>query len=219
MTAVNSRSARRVRRSGWWEDAYVSTRPILRVRKSGAVLIAAGIAIVGAIPLAGASRALAPVVLIPIAVFLWAWRAGTDVYPDQIRVRALVGGSRVPWSRVVELAPDRRGRVSALLDNGNVLRLTGVTRDNLPMVLAATGRPITPGTAAEPSSSAASTGEPSADLSAADPSAAESPAAEPSAGEPSPGGQPAGERRAGPPPAPDRADDERPATDRPATDR
>ena len=42
--------------------------------------------------------------------------------------------------RIVELAPDQRGRVSALLDNGNAIRLTGVTRDNLHRVLAAAGK-------------------------------------------------------------------------------
>ncbi|GIF10551.1 PH domain-containing protein [Actinoplanes teichomyceticus] len=115
-------------------------RPLVRVRKSGAALVAAGIAFVGAVPLAGASWALAPLLLIPLAVLIWAWRAGTDVYADELRVRALVGGSRVPWDRVSELAPDQRGRVSALLDNGNVIRLTGVTRDNLPLVLAAAGK-------------------------------------------------------------------------------
>jgi hypothetical protein len=43
----------------------------------------------------------------------------------------------VPWTRVAELAPDAQGQVSALLDNGHVIRLTGVTKDNLPRVLAA----------------------------------------------------------------------------------
>ncbi|WIM95545.1 PH domain-containing protein [Actinoplanes oblitus] len=115
----------------------MSQRPVLRVRKSGTALVAAVIAFVSAVPLAGASWALTPVLLIPIAVFAWAWRAGTDVYSDRLRVRALFGGNVVPWSRVVELAPDQRGRVSALLDNGNVIRLTGITRENLPVVLEA----------------------------------------------------------------------------------
>ncbi|MEV6298530.1 PH domain-containing protein [Actinoplanes sp. NPDC051861] len=120
----------------------MSSRPVLRVRKSGAVLVAALIALVSAVPLAGATWALAPILLIPLAVLVWAWRAGTDVYADELRVRALIGGSRVPWSRIVELAPDQRGRVSALLDNGNVIRLTGVDRKNLPLVLAASGHPL-----------------------------------------------------------------------------
>jgi hypothetical protein len=35
--------------------------------------------------------------------------------------------------------------VSALLDNGNVVRLTGVTKDNLPAVLAAGGQELAAG--------------------------------------------------------------------------
>ncbi|GIE84010.1 PH domain-containing protein [Actinoplanes regularis] len=115
-------------------------RPALRVRKSGTALVASGIAFVGTVPLAGTSWALAPVLLVPLGALAWSWRAGTDVYQDEVRVRALFGGNRVPWSRITELAPDQRGRVSALLDNGNVIRLTGVTRDNLSLVLAAAGR-------------------------------------------------------------------------------
>lgn len=95
------------------------------------------IAFVGAMPLAGVSWAWSPILLVPLIALIWSWRAGTDVFADEVKVRALVGGNRVPWSRISELAPDDRGRVSALLDNGNVIRLTGVTRDNLSLVLAA----------------------------------------------------------------------------------
>ena len=117
-------------------------KPVLRVRKSGALLVAALIAFVGTAPLAGTRWELTPILLVPLAAGVWAWRAGTDVYADRLRVRALIGSTEIPWSRVVELAPDARGRVAALLDNGNVLRLTGVTRDNLPAVLAAAGQQV-----------------------------------------------------------------------------
>jgi hypothetical protein len=114
----------------------------LRVRRSGALLVAALIAFVGTVPLAGTRWALAPILLIPLLAGVWAWRAGTDVYPDGLRVRALFGSTTVPWSRIAELAPDQRGRVSALLDNGNVIRLTGVTPANLPAVIAAGGQDL-----------------------------------------------------------------------------
>ena len=120
----------------------MSSRPVLRIRSSGAVLVAAVIALVGTIPLAGSSWLLTPLLLVPAVVLVWAWRAGTDVYPEELRVRALIGGSRVPFSRITELAPDARGRVSALLDDGNVIRLTGVTRANLTQVLEASGHPV-----------------------------------------------------------------------------
>jgi len=115
----------------------VRSKPLLRVRKTGALLVAAMIAFVSAVPIAGARWELTPILLIPAAVFVWAWRAGTDVYADELRVKALIGSTRVPWPRIAELAPDPRGQVSALLDNGHVIRLTGVTTDNLPRVLAA----------------------------------------------------------------------------------
>ncbi|MCU7723589.1 PH domain-containing protein [Actinoplanes sp. KI2] len=112
-------------------------KPLLRVRKTGALLVAAVIGFVCALPFAGARWELTPILLVPLAIFVWAWRAGTDVYADELRVKALFGSTRVPWSRITELAPDPRGRVSALLDNGNVIRLTAVTQGNLPRVLAA----------------------------------------------------------------------------------
>lgn len=120
----------------------MSRKPLLRVRKTGALLVAAVIAFVGTVPFAGASWALSPILLIPAAIFLWAWRAGTDVYADQLRVKALIGSTRVPWERITELAPNERGQVSALLDNGNVIKLTGVTATNLPRVLAAGGHQV-----------------------------------------------------------------------------
>jgi hypothetical protein len=120
----------------------VRKKPVLRIRRSAAVFVAALIAFIGAVPLAGTSWALAPILLIPLFAMIWAWRAGTDVYPDALRVRALFGTTTVPWSRVTELAPDPRGRVSALLDNGNVIRLTGVTTANLPTVIAVSEQKI-----------------------------------------------------------------------------
>jgi hypothetical protein len=138
---MRSGSDRNAAQSGW-EDGAVRVKPLLRVRKTGALMVAAVLAFVGAVPFASAGWAYALVLLIPVAVFFWAWRAGTDVFADELRVRALFGSTRVPWSRVTELAPDRSGQISALLDNGNVIRLTGVTRDNLPQVLAAGGQEI-----------------------------------------------------------------------------
>ncbi len=120
----------------------MSQKPALRVRKSGALLVAALIAFVGALPLAGTRWELTPILLVPIVIGVWAWRAGTDVYPDRLKVRALAGSTEVRWEQVTELAPDARGRVAALLDNGRVLQLTGVTRNNLPAVLKAAGQPI-----------------------------------------------------------------------------
>ncbi|MFI7546296.1 PH domain-containing protein [Actinoplanes sp. NPDC049599] len=120
----------------------MSRKPALRVRKSGALLVAALIAFVGTLPVAGASLRLAPVILIPLAILFWVLRAGTDVSADGLRVRALLGSTEIPWSRVDQLGPDPRGRVSALLTDGKVIRLTGVTTANLPAVIAAGGQQL-----------------------------------------------------------------------------
>jgi len=125
-----------VAQSGW-EDGRVRVKPLLRVRQTGALMVASALAFAGTIPLAGAQWELTPILLLPVAAFFWAWRAGTDVYPGELRVRALFGSTRVPWATIAELAPNTKGQVSALLDNGNVIRLTGVNRDNLANVLAA----------------------------------------------------------------------------------
>jgi hypothetical protein len=121
--------------------SYVS-RPALRVRKSGALLVAALIAFVGTLPIAGSRWQLAPIMLIPLVVLFWVLRAGTDVTADGLRVRALFGSTHIPWSRIDQLAPDHRGRVSALRTDGKVVRLTGVTTANLPAVIAAGGQEL-----------------------------------------------------------------------------
>jgi hypothetical protein len=115
---------------------------VLRVRKSGALLVAALIAFVGTLPVAGLHWALTPILLIPLAVLVWAWRAGTDVDAESLRVRALFGTTVVGWSRVAELAPNPRGQVAALLTDGTVVPLTGVTTGNLPVVLEAGGQQL-----------------------------------------------------------------------------
>jgi len=112
----------------------------LRFRPPGAILAAAIVAFVGAIPLAGIAWYLAPVLLIPLLVIVWGWRAGTDVDASGLRVRAVAGRREVPWSRVAELSADRRGRAAALLTDGRVIRLTAVSRTDLPAVIAVGGQ-------------------------------------------------------------------------------
>jgi hypothetical protein len=118
----------------------VSRSSYLRFRQPGAVLVAALIALVCTVPLAGTVWYLAPLLLVPLALLVWAWRSGTDVGSDALRVRALLGSRIVRWPEVAELSADRRGRVSALLTDGNVLRLTGITAGDLPAVIAVGGR-------------------------------------------------------------------------------
>ncbi|AGL20501.1 PH domain-containing protein [Actinoplanes sp. N902-109] len=119
----------------------MSSKPF-RVRRSGALVLAAFIAFVGTVPLAGGTWKLAWILLIPLAVLIWALRAGTDVTPAGLKVRALFGSTGVAWDDIAELAPDGRKRISARLTDGRVVPLTAVTTDNLPAVLAAGGQQV-----------------------------------------------------------------------------
>lgn len=131
----------------------------VRFRPHQAILVAAVIAFIGAIPVvfgpelpsdpatdpAGADTVrwwALPLLLIPVAVFVWALRAGTDADGDGLRLRAMFGSRRVPWSAVRELAADDRGRAVALLDSGHAVALPQVRAADLPRLVAASGRPL-----------------------------------------------------------------------------
>jgi hypothetical protein len=103
---------------------------------NAAAAVAATMALVGAVPLAATRWYLTPLVLIPAAIAVWAWRSGTDADPDGLTVRALFGSRRLAWSGIEALAPDDRGRVYARLSRGASVRLTGVTAADLPRLLA-----------------------------------------------------------------------------------
>ncbi|MEU4550548.1 PH domain-containing protein [Micromonospora violae] len=114
----------------------------VRFRYNQAILVAAIIAVVGALPLANARAYLLPVLLVPLAVAVWAWRAGTDADARELRVRALAGQRRISWERVVELTTDQRGRAVARLDDGRQVTLPAVRGVDLPRLVAATGQTL-----------------------------------------------------------------------------
>ncbi|MEU7752139.1 PH domain-containing protein [Micromonospora sp. NPDC049101] len=114
----------------------------VRFRYNQAILVAAVIAFIGALPLADARAYLLPVLLVPLAVGVWAWRAGTDADARELRVRALVGQRRIGWDRVLELTTDHRGRAVARLDDGQQIALPAVRSVDLPRLVSATGQTL-----------------------------------------------------------------------------
>lgn len=110
----------------------MSSSTTVRFRPHGAIAVAALVALLGTVPLASVSWYFAPVLLIPLAVTVWAWRAGTDAGPDGVRVRALLGDRQIPWSEISELGGDSRGRAHARLTDGQVVTLTAVRVGDLP---------------------------------------------------------------------------------------
>ncbi|WP_327039268.1 PH domain-containing protein [Micromonospora maris] len=111
-----------------------------RFRHHQAILVGAIIATIGALPLADARAYLLPVLLVPLAVAVWAWRAGTDANPHGLRLRALLGDRLIRWDQIVELSGDARGRAVALLTDGRRLVLPAVRHVDLPLLVAAAER-------------------------------------------------------------------------------
>ncbi|GIG86401.1 PH domain-containing protein [Plantactinospora endophytica] len=114
----------------------------LRFRHSQAIWVAAVLAFLGAVPLATARWYLSPLLLIPVAVGVWGWRAGTDADPGGIRIRALLGQRWIAWSEIVELTSDQRGQAVVLLWDGRTATLPAVRAADLPDLVGASGQPL-----------------------------------------------------------------------------
>jgi hypothetical protein len=115
---------------------------VVRFRLNAALAVAAFVATLGSIPLASQRWYLVPILLIPGSVAVWAWRAGTDVDTEGVRVRALLGSRFVPWTGVTGLRVGERERVYAGTTGGGELRLTGVNAADLPRVVEASGQEL-----------------------------------------------------------------------------
>ncbi len=118
---------------------------MVKFRYNAALTVAAVIAAIGAVPLAATRWYLVPLLVVPVVVAVWAWRAGTDAGPDGLRVRALFGSRLVPWSRVETLVVDERRRVHAQTGSGGAIRLPAVAPADLPRLVAASGEELRAG--------------------------------------------------------------------------
>jgi hypothetical protein len=116
-------------------------RPV-RFRHNAAITIAGIVAFIGALPLATSRVYLLPLLLAPLAVAVWGWRAGTDADAAGVRLRALLGSRSVGWDRIAGLAPSPDGAVHAVLAEGGLLRLPAVAPADLPRLVAASGREL-----------------------------------------------------------------------------
>jgi len=110
----------------------------VKFRYNAGVAVAGLVATFGAIPVATVRWYLAPILLVPAAVAVWGWRAGTDADESGVTVRALVGQRRLPWSRISGFAPRGR-RVVAVLDGGATVPLIAVTPADLPKLVTTSG--------------------------------------------------------------------------------
>lgn len=116
----------------------------LRFRHSPAITVAAIIMMIAGVSLARWAPYLLILLLIPLAVAVWSWRAGTDIDADGVTVRAAIGRRRVPWTNIAALRLDEKQQVEAVLSSGSLLTLPAVPAKDLPDVLRAAGKEFVP---------------------------------------------------------------------------
>ncbi|GAA3510582.1 hypothetical protein GCM10022220_57070 [Actinocatenispora rupis] len=109
-----------------------------RFRYNAALAIAAVVAFCGAIPLATSRWYLAFVLLVPLAVFVWAWRAGADVRDGQLVVRYPFRSRRIDPKSVRGFTVTHR-RVSVVLADDSTHWLPAVSGGRLPYLTDALG--------------------------------------------------------------------------------
>ena len=111
----------------------------VRIRPSAATLPVVVVLTLCVIPLATASPWLLVLLAIPVLALAWVLRAGVDVDPGGVTVRALLGSRRIPWSDVVGLQAGPRGDLWLVLAGGRRLRLPTARARHLPLIAAASG--------------------------------------------------------------------------------
>lgn len=112
---------------------------VLNFRLHRGRAVAGIIVTISLLTLVAVSAWFAFLLLPPLIWTVWVWRAGTDVDPEGLRVRALLASRRLAWSQVAALYPGPRGQVVARLTTGGELPLTGVTAADLPRLTQTAG--------------------------------------------------------------------------------
>jgi hypothetical protein len=112
---------------------------VVRFRYNAAITVAAVVALIGALPLATSRWYFAPLLIVPLAVAIWGWRAGTDANANGVRARALFGSRFLPWSGIDSLEVGERNRVYARTTAESAVRLPAVSAADLPKLVAASG--------------------------------------------------------------------------------
>ncbi|GAA2138266.1 hypothetical protein [Glycomyces algeriensis] len=130
----------------------------LRVRRPAAVTGAAFVAWLTVLPLSvsliverpfwGAFSVAAglALMLVPVAVSMWAWRSGIDVTREGIAIRGLFSSRTIAWKHIDGFAHGNEG-VAAILDDQSQVRLDPLKPENLPQVLAIGGQELRKGEA------------------------------------------------------------------------
>lgn len=113
--------------------------PVARVRITRSALLVVFFLALCVSPVALSSAWLATLFVIPLVLLAWVLRAGVDVDPQGVTVRALLGQRRLSWDDIVALRLSRRGDVRLALRDGRTIRLPVVRTRHLPLLAAASG--------------------------------------------------------------------------------
>ena len=137
-----------------WNNPLVSR---VRFRHNVSIAIAGLLGFIGTVPLATAgfdnrtfhnppwySYPLLLLILIPIAVMVFGWRAGTDATTQGLWVRRYgLGTHPIAWTEIVGIVPQNR-RVYAILTDDRAVPLPGVSPAQIPRLVAASGKKVEP---------------------------------------------------------------------------
>ncbi|MCW2585730.1 MAG: chemotaxis protein CheW [Frankiales bacterium] len=112
----------------------------VQVRPERTTLAVVLVAFLGALPLGLSSPWLAPALLVPLAALVWVLRARVVAAAAGLEICNGLRVRRFGWDEVAGFEVPDRGPVKLLLTSGQALRLSALSRRDLPRVLEA-GQP------------------------------------------------------------------------------
>lgn len=107
----------------------------VRVQPNRTTLAAILVMTLGALPLALSSWFLTPALLVPLGALVWVLRARVVATPEDLEVCNGLAVRRVAWDDVAGFRVPRRGPVLLLQHDRAPLRLSALSRRELPRVL------------------------------------------------------------------------------------
>lgn len=108
----------------------------MQLRPERTTVAAVVVLALGALPLALSSPYLVPVLLVPVAALVWVLRARVVASATGLEVSNGLRVRHVDWEQVAGFRVPERGPVTLLRHGAPPLRLTALSRRELPQVLA-----------------------------------------------------------------------------------
>jgi hypothetical protein len=110
-----------------------------RLRMSRTSLVPVALLFVCVIPLATAALWTLVFLVVPLAVAVWALRAGVDIDDSAVTVRGAFGARRVPWTHLAGIRIGTRRSLWLVTTEGGEVRLPVLRVGDLPRLAALSG--------------------------------------------------------------------------------